>query len=97
MNPTKCDKCGNTEITFYRQVIAGGRVVVTARCANGHHPKTGQPFYPLCNFRLEKLPLLGQLPKSQIEMFKPQTPTTLIELVERKRNISNLFPPVRKG
>lgn len=56
----KCEKCGNTKITYYKQVIKGGRVVVTARCENGHHPKNGKAFYPLYNFHLDQLPILPE-------------------------------------
>jgi len=70
MNPTRCEVCQNTTITFYRQVIKGGRVVVTARCANGHHPKKGTAFYPLYNFHIEKLPLLPQEPQQRNFLFE---------------------------
>jgi hypothetical protein len=56
----KCDKCRSKKITHYRQTIKGGRVVVTARCENGHHPVTGKPFYPQYLFKLDKLPPLEQ-------------------------------------
>ncbi len=55
---TKCEECGNTKITFYRQARKDGVIVVTARCGNNHHPKRGKPFYPTYNFKLETLPFL---------------------------------------
>lgn len=54
----KCDKCGSDKITHCRQTIKDGRVVVTARCDNGHHPVTGKPFYPQYLFKLDELPPL---------------------------------------
>jgi hypothetical protein len=54
----KCGTCQSTKITYYRQKIKGGRIVVTARCENWHHPIKGKPFYPMYNFQVEKLPLL---------------------------------------
>lgn len=57
----KCDTCKNTEITYYRQMRKDGKIVVTARCKNGHHPTKGKPFYPLWQFKdITKLPMLPQ-------------------------------------
>ncbi len=68
----KCDKCGSGKITYYKQTIKGGRVVVTARCENGHHPITGKPFYPQCNFKMGELPNLPKADEPEtIPMFAP--------------------------
>lgn len=76
----KCDKCGNEKITYYRQIIKGGRVYVTARCGNGHSPKKGQPFYSMANFDVDKLPLLPKdedFQEQQEELFLSKPITTL--------------------
>jgi hypothetical protein len=54
----KCEDCGSTKITYYRQKRKDGVIVVTARCENWHSPKHGKPFYPTYNFHLDELPML---------------------------------------
>ena len=55
---TKCERCGSTNVVFYKQTIADGRIVITARCERGHIPQSKKPFYPLYNFHLERLAFL---------------------------------------
>lgn len=76
MKPTKCCECGSQEITYYRQIRADGITVVTARCANDHHPLRGHPFYSVLDFNLDTLDLLPSQRNDpiakQVEMFKAQ-------------------------
>jgi len=64
-----CDKCNSAEITYYRQLRKDGVWVVTARCENGHHPITGKPFYPISQFDLKSLPVLGSQTEIQPQLF----------------------------
>ncbi|MCR4307300.1 MAG: hypothetical protein NUV80_01965 [Candidatus Berkelbacteria bacterium] len=56
----KCEECGDTNITYYKQKRKDGVIVVTARCGNWHHPKRGKPFYPVYNFHLDRLQMLPE-------------------------------------
>lgn len=60
MKDITCHICGNTSITFYKQIRKDGVAVVTARCANGHIPEKGKPFYSVHLFDLKKLPPLNR-------------------------------------
>lgn len=53
-----CDKCGDSEITFFRQMRRDFVWVVVARCKNGHNPNKYKPFYPVENYVLKDLPEL---------------------------------------
>lgn len=90
-----CDRCGNGEITFYKQLRSDGVWVVTARCANGHHPKTGKPFYPISQFNISALPVLGSKPaaQNQPELFRVETktPSDVLELVKFKQELASRF------
>ncbi len=58
----KCHICNNDKITHYKQQRKDKVWVVTARCANGHIPEKGKPFYPIANFNLDALPEIGKAP-----------------------------------
>jgi len=58
MKEITCHVCSNKTITFYKQIRTDGVAVVTARCANGHIPEKGKPFYSVHLFDLKKLPPL---------------------------------------
>lgn len=55
-----CHRCGDPNIIYYRQVRRDGISVVTARCSNGHIPELGRPFYPISQFDVMSLPILGE-------------------------------------
>lgn len=86
----KCDRCGTTEVKHYKQRRRDGVWVVTARCENGHIPETGRPFYPISQFDISALPVLGSQKDEQPELFTTReidrTPMSLIDYVEQKRN-----------
>ena len=86
-----CDKCNSSQITYYKQRRKDGVMVVTARCENGHHPITGKPFYPISQFDISALPLLGSDTTPQLELIPHKSesprPQTLLEYVEWKRNL----------
>ena len=86
-----CETCQNDKITYYRQQRRDGVWVVTARCANGHHPIKGKPFYPISQFDIEHLPILGtpkeeEQPPLFTEIRQDDLPSSLFEYVEQKRN-----------
>lgn len=60
MKDITCHICGNKTVTFYKQTRKDGVEVVTARCANGHIPEKGKPFYSVYLFDLKKLPPLNK-------------------------------------
>jgi hypothetical protein len=89
----RCDKCGSTAITYYKQRRKDGVIVVTARCENDHHPITGKPFYPISQFDIASLPMLGEKAAPQIEMFTmpAETQEPDVDIIAQKRRIFNSF------
>lgn len=86
-----CWRCGNTTITYYRQIIKGGNEVITARCANGHIPEKGKPFYPKYLFMGKNLSLLKQeYEEQQSELFSDIQPHG--DLIKMKRQIQSRYP-----
>lgn len=94
-----CHVCGDKDISYYRQRIKSGKFYVTARCANGHSPVKGKPFYPVENFKLDELPLL-QKAEDEIEkqqnFFEP-SPSKVVREIWRgepvKKYPSSPIPP----
>jgi hypothetical protein len=74
-----CYKCGSRKITYYRQIIANGKTVITARCENDHSPVKGKPFFPKWQFNIRALPLLP----SQAQMELPSVSLPKVMRVNR--------------
>lgn len=72
-----CEKCGSTNITFYRQMRVDHVWVVTARCEKMHIPNMRKIFYPVAEFKLGKLP---DLPKDK----QPERQLTMLEQIEQE-------------
>ena len=88
-----CDKCGNGEIGYYRQIRSDGVTVVTARCGNGHIPQTGHPFYSIAQFDVMSLPLLGgEQERKQPSLFSAQRADEFEgeDLIERKIRLNRM-------
>jgi len=87
-----CYVCGIQEITFYKQKIKSGKFYVTARCANGHSPVKGKPFYPVEKFKLDELPILQKIEdevEKQQNFFEP-SPSKIV------RNVWHEEEPIKK-
>lgn len=89
-----CHICGNKEIAYYRQKIKSGRFYVTARCANGHSPVKGKPFYPVEKFNLDELPLLQKVEdevEKQQNFFEP-SPSRVVREIWREEVPVKKYP-----
>jgi len=87
-----CDKCGNSTISYYRQIRKDGVTVVTARCENDHIPETGHPFYSIAQFDVMSLPLLGgkREEKQQSLFSKTADEFEGEDLIERKIRLNRM-------
>lgn len=86
----KCEKCGSTNITFYRQMRCDYYWTVTARCEKMHIPNKYKIFYPVKDFDLAKLP---DLPKDRQE----ERQLTMLEQIEQEARIQYPEKPPYKN
>ncbi len=93
-----CNVCQSTTVTHYKQQRRDGVWVVTARCENGHIPEKGKPFYPISQFDIHALPVLGSdEPQGvQPELFvEPKRPPVVTreatDLIAEKRKLFERF------